>query len=198
MYDVNYLKSPEKVKMTNDAQMIADGAEMSVMIEQMAAEIAEEFGSRADDLRIIGLQKRGVPLAERLSAALEKHFNKKIPTGKLDISMYRDDTGMRKSLPLIRETVINFDIDDRVVILADDVMQAGRSIRAALDAITDFGRPAITRLAILIDRGKHEFPIVADYMGKAFHYDESFKIKVRWNEIDSCDRVEIQKYREYL
>jgi pyrimidine operon attenuation protein/uracil phosphoribosyltransferase len=71
---------------------------------------------------------------------------------------------MRKSLPLIRETSINFDIEDRVVILADDVLQAGRTIRAALDAITDFGRPAITRLAILIDRGKHEFPIAADYV----------------------------------
>lgn len=184
--------------MTNDAKMIADGAEMTAMIERMADEIAEEFSGRADDLRIIGLQKRGVPLAERLSAALEKRFQKKIPTGKLDISMYRDDIGMRKSLPLIRETVINFDIEKRVVILADDVMQAGRSVRAALDAITDFGRPAITRLAILIDRGKHEFPIAADYTGKAFQYDESFKIKVRWNEIDSCDRVEIQKYREYL
>lgn len=184
--------------MTNDAQMIADGAEMSAMIERMAAEIAEEFGGRADDLRIIGLQKRGIPLAERLSAALEKYFNVKIPVGKLDITMYRDDFGRRKTLPMIRETAINFDIDDRIVILADDVMQAGRSVRAALDAITDFGRPAVTRLAILIDRGKHEFPIAADYTGKAFHYDESFKIKVRWNEIDSYDRVEIQKYREYL
>ncbi|MBQ9771303.1 MAG: bifunctional pyr operon transcriptional regulator/uracil phosphoribosyltransferase PyrR [Lentisphaeria bacterium] len=184
--------------MTNDAKMIADGAEMAAMIECMADGIAEEFSSRVEDLRIIGLQKRGVPLAERLSAALEKRFQQKIPTGKLDISMYRDDIGMRKSLPLIRETSINFDIEKRVVILADDVMQAGRSVRAALDAITDFGRPAITRLAILIDRGKHEFPIAADYTGKAFHYDESFKIKVRWNEIDSYDSVEIQKYREYL
>ena len=184
--------------MTNDAQMIADGAEMSAMVERMAAEIAEEFGGRADDLRIIGLQKRGIPLAERLSAALEKYFNVKIPVGKLDITMYRDDFGRRKTLPMIRETAINFDIDDRIVILADDVMQAGRSVRAALDAITDFGRPAVTRLAILIDRGKHEFPIAADYTGKAFHNDESFKIKVRWDEIDSYDRVEIQKYREYL
>ena len=184
--------------MTNDAEIIADGAEISAMIESMADEIAKEFGSRPEDLRIIGLQKRGVPLAERLSAELEKKFNLKIPTGKLDISMYRDDIGRRKSIPLIRETVINFDIDDRIVILTDDVMQAGRTIRAALDALTDFGRPAVTRLAILIDRGKHEYPIAADYTGKAFHYDESFKIKVRWNEIDAFDRVEIQKYREYL
>ena len=184
--------------MTNDAKMIVDGAEMAAMIERLADEIASEFSSRVDDLRIIGLQKRGVPLAERLSAALEKRFNRKIPAGKLDISMYRDDIGTRKSLPLIRETSINFDIEGRVVILADDVLQAGRSVRAALDAITDFGRPAITRLAIMIDRGSHEFPIAADYVGKEFQYDESFKIKVRWNELDSYDRVEIQKYREYL
>ena len=184
--------------MTNDAKMIVDGAEMSAMVERLADEIAKEFSSRVDDLRIIGLQKRGVPLAERLSDALEKRFNRKIPAGKLDISMYRDDIGTRKSLPLIRETSVNFDIEDRVVILADDVLQAGRTIRAALDAITDFGRPAITRLAILIDRGKHEFPIAADYVGKAFQYDESLKIKVRWNELDSYDGVEIQKYREYL
>ena len=184
--------------MTNDAEIIADSAEMASMINSMAAEIAEEFGSRPEDLRIIGLQKRGIPLAERLSAKLEETFKMKIPTGKLDISMYRDDFGMRKTLPKIKETAVNFDIDEKVVILADDVMQAGRTIRAALDAITDFGRPAITRLAILIDRGKHEFPIAADYIGKAFHYDESFKIKVRWNEIDSFDKVEIQKYREFL
>ena len=184
--------------MTNDAKMIVDGAEMAAMIERLADEIASEFSSRVDDLRIIGLQKRGVPLADRLSAALEKRFNRKIPAGKLDISMYRDDIGTRKSLPLIRETSINFDIEDRVVILADDVLQAGRSVRAALDAITDFGRPAITRLAIMIDRGSHEFPIAADYVGKEFQYDESFKIKVRWNELDSYDGVEIQKYREYL
>ena len=184
--------------MTNDAKMIVDGAEMSAMVERLADEIAKEFSSRVDDLRIIGLQKRGVPLAERLSDALEKRFNRKIPAGKLDISMYRDDIGMRKSLPLIRETSINFDIEDRVVILADDVMQAGRSIRAALDAITDFGRPAITRLAILIDRGNHEFPIAADYTGKVFQYDESLEVKVRWNELDSYDGVEIQEYREFL
>ncbi len=179
--------------MTNDAKMIADGAEMSAMIERMADKIAEEFGSRADDLRIIGLQKRGVPLAERLSAALEKRLKQKIPSGKLDISMYRDDIGMRKTLPLIRETVVNFDIDGKVVILADDVMQAGRSIRAALDAITDFGRPAIIRLAILVDSNEHDFPISADYTGQIFQWDKSDEIKVRWNEIDSCDRIELQK-----
>jgi pyrimidine operon attenuation protein/uracil phosphoribosyltransferase len=184
--------------MMNDAEIIADGAEMAAMIDMMAASIAEEFKDRPEDLRIIGLQKRGIPLAERLSEALEKQFQIKIPTGKLDISMYRDDFGMRKSLPKIRETVINFNIEEKIVILADDVMQAGRTIRAALDALTDFGRPAITRLAILIDRGKHEFPIAADYTGKAFCYDSSFKIKVRWKEIDSFDRVEIEKYKAYL
>ena len=184
--------------MTNDAEIIADSAEMAAMIESIAAAIAEEFKDRPEDLRIIGLQKRGIPLAERLSACLEQRFHLTIPTGKLDISMYRDDFGRRKSLPHIRETVVNFDIDEKIVILADDVMQAGRSIRAALDALTDFGRPAVTRLAILIDRGKHEFPIAADYIGKAFQYDSSYKIKVRWNEIDSCDRVEIEKYKEFL
>lgn len=184
--------------MTNDAEIIADSAEMDAMIDSMVNAIAEEFNDRPEDIRIIGLQKRGIPLAERLSERLEQRFKIKIPTGKLDISMYRDDFGMRKSLPHIRETVINFNIEEKIVILADDVMQAGRTIRAALDALTDFGRPAITRLAILIDRGKHEFPIAADYTGKAFHYDSSFKIKVRWNEIDSCDRVEIEKYKEYL
>ena len=179
--------------MTNKAVLISDSAEMSAMIERMADEIAEEFGSRADDLRIIGLQKRGVPLAERLSVALEKRFNQKIPTGKLDISMYRDDIGMRKTLPLIRETVVNFDIEDRVVILADDVMQAGRSVRAALDAVTDFGRPAIIRLAILVDSKDHDFPIAADYTGQIFQWEKSDEIKVLWNEIDSCDRIELQK-----
>lgn len=104
------------------------------------------------------------------------------PLGTLDISMYRDDIGMRKTLPYIFETRIPFDINGKVIILVDDVLQSGRSIRAALDAITDYGRPAIVRLATLLDRGLREFPINADYVGKFVDVPPEERIKINWHE----------------
>ena len=106
--------------------------------------------------------------------------------------MYRDDIGLRRVLPVIHETNIP-DINGKTVILCDDVLQAGRTIRAALDAITDFGRPSIIRLAVLFDRGSHEFPIAADYTGMEVSIPDGFKISVHWKEIDGADFVRIQE-----
>ncbi len=180
-----------------EPQLLFDGPAMSRMIGGIAGEIVSEFGTRMDELCMIGMQQRGVPFAERLAAEIRTRSGAAIPLGKLDITMYRDDIGMRKTLPVIRPTEIPFDINGKILVLADDVMEAGRTIRAALDALTDYGRPAIIRLAILIDRGKHEFPIAADYTGKNLHADSACRICVRWNEIDGSDSVRLEKHIQH-
>ncbi|MBR2633815.1 MAG: bifunctional pyr operon transcriptional regulator/uracil phosphoribosyltransferase PyrR, partial [Lentisphaeria bacterium] len=113
----------------------------------------------------VGIQQMGVPLAEKLKEIIERETGYSPALAKLDISMYRDDISNRKRLPLIRETDIPFDVNDKILILVDDVLSSGRTIRAALDAITDYGRPKVIRLAVLVDRGNPEFPIHADVTG---------------------------------
>ena len=151
---------------TPDKTHLMDAEEISALIDKIAQEICDKNKyANQDDFVFIGIHRGGVPLAERLVKSIEKKACFLPPLGTLDISMYRDDIGMRKTLPYIFETRIPFDINGKVIILVDDVLQSGRSIRAALDAITDYGRPAIVRLATLLDRGLREFPINADYIG---------------------------------
>ncbi len=169
---------------------VFEAEQIEASLKKIGDEIIAEFKDRAGELLFLGIQRRGVPFAERLSSYIDKKLNVKIPVGTLDITMYRDDIGMRKTLPVIHETNIP-DINNKIVILCDDVLQAGRTIRAALDAITDFGRPAIIRLAALFDRGNHEFPIAADYVGEELTIAEGFKISVHWVEIDGSDFVKI-------
>lgn len=155
--------------------------EMTVAIEKIASSILSQFPDAAN-CALVGLYKQGVPLAEKIAAAICKQSGKAPEVGKLDISMYRDDFGKRSGLPLIRETVIEFDITGENIILVDDVLSSGRTIRAALDAITDYGRPAKIRLAVLVDRGNPEFPIRADFVGFANRSPEQHKIVVQFDE----------------
>ena len=136
-----------------------------------------------DQLILIGIQRGGVPLAKRLVQEIKRISGIEYPCGALDIAMYRDDIGMRKTLPQIFETLIPFDITGKTIILVDDVLQSGRSIRAALDAVTYFGRPAVVRLAVLLDRGSREFPIQGDYVGKRIEVSAECRIRVNWKEI---------------
>lgn len=140
-----------------------------------------------DQLILIGIQRGGVPLAERLVSVIREISGTTYLWGSLDIAMYRDDIGLRKTLPRIFETRIPFDINGKTIILVDDVLQSGRSIRAALDAITYFGRPAIVRLAALLDRGNREYPIQGDYVGKAVTVSADRRIRISWNEITGSD-----------
>ena len=142
-----------------------------------------------DKVALIGIQAGGVPLAKRLSRCIRDRFGRTIDVGALDISMYRDDIGKRKTLPMIRETTIPFDINDKIIILADDVLQSGRSVRAALDALTDFGRPAQIRLAALIDRGQREFPIHPDYVGMKVSVGPEWRVCMDWAECNGSDSV---------
>ena len=171
--------SPEKTH-------LMDAEEISALIERIAQDICDKnHHAGRDNFVFIGIHRGGVPLAERLLKNIEKKSGFLPPLGTLDISMYRDDIGMRKTLPCIYETNIPFDINGKTLILVDDVLQSGRSIRAALDAITDYGRPAIVRLAILLDRGLREFPIQADYVGKFVDVSPDERLRINWSEYGS-------------
>lgn len=171
-------------------RQLLDGEEMDIAISKMAGTIVSEFGNdRLTDLAVVGIQTHGVPVAERIVAKIGDDTGFKPFAGSLDISMYRDDIGRRKALPLIRETEIPFDIEDKIVVLVDDVLQTGRTIRAALDAITDFGRPSMIRLAVLIDRGGRELPIRADYSGEILDVTSKHSVVVKFEETDGMDEV---------
>ena len=172
--------------------------EISNAVAKIADAIGADFSSSFDDCALVGIHQQGVPLAELICEELKKKYGSAPLIGKLDISMYRDDIGNRKRLPAIRETDISFDVNGSSIILVDDVLSSGRTIRAALDALTDFGRPGLIRLAVLVDRGEPEFPIRADYVGFKVSLPAERKVKVHF---ESCGEfspgiydVEWQRY----
>jgi pyrimidine operon attenuation protein/uracil phosphoribosyltransferase len=169
---------------------VCNADEVKAAVEKVADSIISEFFPNSTcDFAIIGLHQQGVPLAKRLISIIEKKTGCRPELALLDISMYRDDIGVRQDLPQIHETLIPFDVDDKAVILVDDVLSSGRTIRAALDAITDYGRPSLIRLAVLVDRGNHEFPIGADYAGITLSVPDARKVAVEFVESGGQDRV---------
>mgnify|MGYP000362601997 CR=1 FL=1 len=147
-----------------------------------------------DQLALVGIRTRGVPLARRLAKSLLDIVGQEVPTGTLDITLYRDDL-MRHPVgpqPVVRRTDILFSIDDKKILLVDDVLYSGRTVRAALDALIDFGRPRAIQLIVLVDRGHRELPIKADYVGKNLPTSTRESVQVRLHEIDGCDEVSIQ------
>lgn len=141
-----------------------DAEQMMNHVRELARQIAEHFADSGREFALVGIHQLGVPLARLLHEELAEN-GRQIDFGMLDITMYRDDIGTRNMLPRIHETVIPFDVNDKEIILVDDVLSTGRTIRAALDALTDYGRPGLIRLAVLVDRGEPEFPIRADFVG---------------------------------
>ncbi len=169
-------------------KVIMTKAEIAIAIKRLALEIVEKnHGTK--DLAIIGIRTRGVFLAERLSAEIKKISKKTMPIGVLDITLYRDDFTSLSEMPVVKETQIPFVIDDKKIILVDDVLFTGRTIRAALDEIIDFGRPQSIQLAVLIDRGHRELPIQADFVAKTFKTALTEMISVNFQEIDNNDQV---------
>lgn len=138
---------------------------------------------------IVGIRRRGVFLAERIARYLESIEGAPVPVGALDITLYRDDFQVTTPQPVVGTTEIHDDITDKVVILVDDVLYTGRTVRAALDELIDFGRPRQIQLAVLVDRGHREFPIRADYVGKNVPTSESERVEVHLSELDGCDEV---------
>jgi len=166
-------------------------------IGRTLARIAHEILERnrgVDELAFVGIRRRGVPLARRLAQLVKEISHHEVPTGALDITLYRDDL-MRHAVgaqPEIRRTEIPFSIDDKRILLVDDVLYTGRTIRAALDALIEFGRPRSIQLVVLVDRGHRELPIKADYVGKNVPTSRHESVQVRLRELDGVDEVLLQ------
>ena len=157
-------------------------------LTRISHEIIEK-NEGTEDLVLIGIRSRGVPMAERIAQRIGEFEGVEIPTGILDITLYRDDLSQVSKQPIIHQTEISFDITDKQVVLTDDVLYTGRTVRAALDALIDLGRPKSIQLAILVDRGHREFPIRPDYVGKNLPTSQSEVVDVNFEEIDGKDNV---------
>jgi pyrimidine operon attenuation protein/uracil phosphoribosyltransferase len=159
---------------------------------RLSHEIVEKQAGTAG-LMLIGIQRRGVPLARRIAAAILEHEGVEIPVGALDITFYRDDLSLVAQQPIVKGTELPEGIDGRTIILVDDVLYTGRTIRAAMDALVDFGRPQAIRLAVLVDRGHRELPIRADHVGKNVPTSREESVRVHLEETDGVDEVEIER-----
>ena len=171
-----------------------DGDRVSRSITRIAHEILER-NRGVEDIALVGIRARGVPIAERLARELAGLTGVQVPTGALDITLYRDDLAGHAAgtQPVVRRTEIPFSLDDRLILLVDDVLYTGRTIRAALDALTDFGRPRAIQLVALVDRGHRELPIRADYVGRNIPTSRQQSVQVRLTEIDGRDEVEVEE-----
>ena len=147
-------------------------------------------------LALIGIQRRGVPLARQIADAIAQAEGVKVPVGALDITFYRDDLSMVATQPVVKGTELPFDVNHYTVVLVDDVLYTGRTVRAAMDALVDFGRPLAIRLAVLVDRGHREFPIRADHVGKNVPTSKEEIIQVRLTEVDGAEEVLIVRHKE--
>ena len=174
--------------------VVMDADRISRALIRIAHEIVER-NKGVEDLALIGVRTRGVPIARRIARALREIAGAEVPTGALDITLYRDDL-MRAAVgpqPVVRRTEIQFSIDDRKILLVDDVLYTGRTTRAALDALIDFGRPKAIQLIVLVDRGHRELPIKADYVGKSLPTASDQSVQVRLEETDGVDEVLLQQ-----
>lgn len=170
---------------------ILDAKQMARIIRRMAGEIAEVHHDTIPSLLLAGIRTRGVPLAEKIAAEIERMEGVKVPVGILDITLYRDDLSTVGAQPLVKGTHLPRSIDDCAVVLCDDVLYTGRTVRAALDELVDFGRPKIVQLAVLIDRGHRELPIQADFVGKKVPTSQSEIIEVSFLATDDTEQVRI-------
>ena len=174
-----------------DKTVIMDSEGIRRALTRISHEIVER-NKGVDNIVIVGIRTRGVPIAERIAANIEHIEGKKPPVGVLDITLYRDDLSSLSYQPIVHQTELPVDITDKTIVLVDDVLYTGRTIRAALDAIIDMGRPKNIQLAVLVDRGHRELPIRADYVGKNLPTSRSEKVVVSLTELGStADAVTI-------
>jgi pyrimidine operon attenuation protein/uracil phosphoribosyltransferase len=176
--------------MTGRRIMTADEIRRATI--RLSHEIVEKQAG-TEGLLLVGIQRRGVPLARRIADAIAENESVEIPVGALDITFYRDDLSLVAQQPVVKGTDLPFGIDGRTVVLVDDVLYTGRTIRAAMDALVDFGRPQAIRLAVLVDRGHRELPIRADHVGKNVPTSREEVVRVHLEEIDDEDGVEIER-----
>ncbi len=168
--------------------ILMDASAISRALTRISHEILEK-NKGLSDLVIIGIQRRGVPMAKRIAGILESIEGMKPPVGVLDITFYRDDLSMLSAHPIVNGTDIPLDVNDKTIVLVDDVLYTGRTVRAAIEALFDMGRPASIQLAIMVDRGHRQLPVRADYVGKNVPTSNMESIRVELAEVDGEDRV---------
>jgi pyrimidine operon attenuation protein/uracil phosphoribosyltransferase len=173
---------------TREKAQIMSASEIERTLVRLAHEILEKTED-LDRLAFVGIRRRGVPIAQRLAAKIKALENRDIPVGALDITLYRDDLSMIGAQPLVNATEISFPVTDKDIILTDDVLFTGRTVRAALDALFDHGRPARVQLLVLIDRGHRELPIEARFVGRTVPTTRDEMVEVRLCEIDQTEKV---------
>ena len=176
------------------AKQVMSAQEIARAITRIAHEIVER-NRGVQGLVLVGIHTRGAPLARRLAARIEEFEHRQVPVGGLDIGLYRDDLASR-TRPVVRSSEIPVNIDGSNVVLVDDVIFTGRTVRAALDALTDLGRPRLVQLAVLLDRGHRELPIRPDYVGKNVPTALKERVAVRLEEVDGCDEVVLAPMEE--
>ena len=173
------------------ARALLDAAGMARVVDRIAHQVLEKTGGMREAL-LLGIPTRGATLARRLAARIHAFEGVAVPVGSLDITLYRDDLRLRGMRALEETSVPDGGVDGRLVILVDDVLYSGRTVRAALDALRELGRPRAVQLAVLIDRGHRELPIRADYVGKNIPTAKDEKVRVRLAEVDGVDAVELE------
>ncbi len=167
---------------------LLDAPQMASALERLAETVLQDCG-QDPNLVLIGIRTRGLPLAERLRERLMGRLGRQLPLGSLDITLYRDDIAEKRGIPIVRPTEIPFPLKDKTVLLVDDVAFTGRTVRAALDALQDHGRPKRVYYAVLVDRGGRELPIQPDYTGAKIEVDPSQRVRVKMRELDQEDGV---------
>ncbi len=173
-------------------RQIMTGDEIRRAIVRISHEIVEKQ-SGTQGLALVGIQRRGVPLARRIADAIEEHEGVSVPVGALDITFYRDDLSLIAQQPVVKGTDLPFDLNGMTIVLVDDVLYTGRTVRAAMDELIDFGRPRAIRLAVLIDRGHRELPIRADHVGKNVPTSREEIVHVRVMEVDGVEEVGLER-----
>ena len=177
---------------TGDARVVAGADEIARAVTRIAHQILEA-NRGAENLLLLGIPSRGVPLARRLAAVMAASEGREVPVGQLDITMYRDDLRRNPTRAVGRTAIPGGSVDGVNVVLVDDVLYSGRTVAAALDALKDLGRPATIKLAVLVDRGRREFPIQADVVGRTLPTGHDERVSVRLVETDGEDRVTVSK-----
>ncbi|HXX45771.1 MAG TPA: bifunctional pyr operon transcriptional regulator/uracil phosphoribosyltransferase PyrR [Candidatus Acidoferrales bacterium] len=171
-----------------EKRQLLSAEELGRTLQRMAHEIAEKSGG-AKDLALVGVRRRGAPLSQRLAKSIKGFAHVEVPVGTLDITLYRDDLSTVGAQPVVQSTDIDFPVDNRDLVIVDDVLYTGRTIRAAMNGLFDLGRPRRIRLCVLIDRGHRELPIEASFIGKTVQTSETEIVEVRLQEIDGEERV---------
>jgi pyrimidine operon attenuation protein/uracil phosphoribosyltransferase len=178
-----------------DPKVVLDGEDMRRTLTRIAHEIVENGGD-PERLALVGIHRRGAVLAERLRSLIADLHDVDVPLGDLDISFYRDDVTTRGGAPVVHATHLDFDVDARTVVIVDDVLFTGRTVRAAIEALFDYGRPARVQLAVLADRGHRELPLRPDYVGKNLPTARAERVFVRVRELDGEDSVTIGRHED--